>query len=416
MVSSGVVTSLRVGWPHCGYLYIVNNDDRRDGKFKLGETDNIRKRLSSYNSHNKDTVYCIHLLVCLNAVKAEEMLKSKVFELGYCYKDDSREWVDMCRTGNVADHGADHGGTDKDAIDVGFARLVELMHSFLVLNKTLTRDCGFNVYDAAENPMIVPPSATTETTTTGLNIVATFDPPIKLSNLVSSIMQPTFRPSIATLNPPDTVVPVGTGKKDGDDTDDEVSTEIIKPHKGLKFIVPRSTESITGLTAGDEKSFFEFQPPKDQLPPRDNKRCAFKAPFGVVPLKVKRNVSSSTEVSATTGVVLGANGLESLVKKTSRKINRTRIPTKFKSPMPGVVYASVVNSWQGTNSAGKRRKFAIRKHGDKEALEMAVAWTMGTDVASITSDIRLVVDNSIDTFIDTSDSVDSIESLDVIDD
>jgi hypothetical protein len=352
----GVVKSLRTAekWADCGYLYIVNNKDWREGKLKFGKTERISKRLESYDSGNAEDVDCVHLVICLEMSKAENSLKKKVRELGYCYRKKSNEWVKM---------GAESVGS-------GVARLIELMHTFLSRNALLSSECGTDIYDA-----IVPdePDSLVAPSTLLVPTVPTV-PTVVMSLAKESVFIKVESPAME---------------------------ENIRKFKGLNFVIAPAFDSTSGRVGPEFDPRKQFR--RDPLPPRNVQRDAQLDPWsetaGSDKVKRKQIVKATAAVDQETngasfGISTQSSPLDELTVKKSRKINRVRIPTAFTSPMVGVRFLAEGSRWEGTNCFGKRASFAIRKHGDKGGLDKAVAHCLGKTVAETTSDISVATVSS----------------------
>ena len=88
ILESKVVQKLKHQYPDLGYFYIVSNPGW--GQYlKLGETDNIVKRISSYNNSNALPTKCEYVIVCNGYKILEQDVKNVMREEKYAYKAKS---------------------------------------------------------------------------------------------------------------------------------------------------------------------------------------------------------------------------------------------------------------------------------------------------------------------------------------
>lgn len=93
------VLSLRHMYPACGYLYILSNALWPPDVYKFGMTDNLRRRLYSYNSSNPTNVAVRAAYFCCDAKAVEDHLKHEL--RNHKVDEARREWVrlplaDLC--------------------------------------------------------------------------------------------------------------------------------------------------------------------------------------------------------------------------------------------------------------------------------------------------------------------------------
>jgi hypothetical protein len=331
LIDKKMMSRLKAVYKDAGYLYIVRRQNWPIDHYKLGETDDIMRRLNNYNGSDFFPIECVSLFVCTDSGASEAKIRKQVEDGDLSSKKGSKEFV-----------------------HIKLKDLISLFQQFIHLDSQLSSLFLKPVWRGGKPPLS-PPLADVGNKDIDNNSVVNKD--IDNNSVVNNTGTLTLKYCVLKIDSKEQEILKQGVLKGG--ADPLKFTFFVPEEKDQKF-----EEKVYKFSEQVNFRLDKLPPKKEKLPPKkENKEKEQKKSFSEL-------LSQWPSSSAT----IDAAKLDFLSK--SSKNGKARTFTTLGKPCPGVNHDSINDRWVGIKD-GKRRCFSVKKWGGETARTKAANYVCG---------------------------------------